>query len=595
MKSLVPNEDQKRIVGAVGRVLSSRVRTWRAHRSGKLLDDLREATKGIASLVGRKSETERDPAARVRKFWGWGYEGVGPDPLMVDVFLEFLRARFGLDEFHEVPEPTLDEITLRPPRFTLPGELAAFCTDSKLDRAAHSYGKAFRDVVRALRGQYDNPTDYVAYPTTEEQILALIRFCESEGVSLTPYGGGSSVVGGVEPTRSARYQGHISLDMRGFDEVLEVDETSRAARVQAGIYGPALEAALKPYGLSPRFYPQSFEFSTLGGWIATRAGGHYCTLYTHIDDIVESVRVVTPQGIHETRRLPASGAGPSQERLWLGSEGTLGVITEAWIRLHARPRFRSSATIKFPSFVGGARAVRALSQGKLYPVNCRLVSPLESLSMGLGDGKHAVLLLGFESEHYPQMDAMEKALRVCREHGGRHRARKVTHTESRVRSGSAGSWRNNFLKAPYLRDILARRGLVTETFETAVTWDGFERFHEGVLDAAARAFDTHCRGRGLITCRFTHIYPDGPAPYYTVVAWAERGTQLETWDAIKASVSDAIIDLGGTITHHHAVGRDHRPWYERERGTLFSKTLEGLKSTLDPQWILNPGVLLEEP
>jgi alkyldihydroxyacetonephosphate synthase len=142
---------------------------------------------------------------------------------------------------------------------------------------------------------------------------------------------------------------------------------------------------------------------------------------------------------------------------------------------------------------------------------------------------------------------------------------------------------------------MARRGLVTETFETAVTWDSFERFHEGVLAAAKRAFDRHCLGRGLITCRFTHIYPDGPAPYYTVVAWAEPTKQLETWDAIKASVSDAIIDLGGTITHHHAVGRDHRPWYERERGELFTKTLAGVKSTLDPKWVLNPGVLLEEP
>jgi len=300
--------------------------------------------------------------------------------------------------------------------------------------------------VRGLHGQYDNPTDYVAFPDNEDQILALIQFCEAKQVSLVPYGGGTSVVGGVEPTKSGRYEGTISLDMRNFDRVLEVDEVSRAARVQAGIFGPALEAALKPYGLSPRFYPQSFEFSTLGGWIATRAGGHYCTLYTHIDDIVESVRVVTPKGIHTTRRLPASGAGPSQERLWLGSEGTLGVITEAWIRLHARPRHRSSATVKFGDFMDGAKAVRALSQSKLYPVNCRLVSRMEAVAMGLGDGRHAMLLLGFESEHYPQRDTMAEALEVCRAYGGRYNRRKVRHTESTVRSGSAGNWRNNFIR-----------------------------------------------------------------------------------------------------------------------------------------------------
>ncbi len=548
MSPLLPNQDQKQLLSAVGRVLQTHAKDWHAERSGNPLADLQAAARALSEMVGRGSDQKGDAGPRIRKFWGWGYEGEGPGPLMVEVFLEFLKARFGLEGFEDVPAPSIDDIELRPPRFALLSELSGFCTDAKLDRLSHSYGKAFRDIVRALHGHYDNPTDYVAYPESEEQILALIRFCEAEGVSLTPYGGGSSVVGGVEPTRSASYKGTITLDMRNFDALLEVDETSRAARVQAGIYGPALEAALKPYGLSPRFYPQSFEFSTLGGWIATRAGGHYCTLYTHIDDILESVRVVTPLGVHETRRLPASGAGPSQERLWLGSEGTLGVITEAWIRLHARPRYRSSATVKFDDFLTGTRAVRALSQSKLYPVNCRLVSSMEAVSMGLGDGRNAMLLLGFESEHYSQHDAMAKALAVCREHGGRYNRRKVTHTESRVRSGAAGNWRNNFIKAPYIRDIMATKGMVTETFETAVTWNQFEAFHQAVIDAAQRAFDKHCRGRGMITCRFTHIYPDGPAPYYSIVAWSEPGLQLETWDAIKASVSDAIIEQR---RHHH--------------------------------------------
>ncbi len=594
MASPLLNEDQKQLVAAVGRVLSKEAGQWRAKRSGNPMADLRAAKNALASMVGRGRSNGAPTGPRTRSLWGWGYEGDGPDPLMMAVFLEFIKARFGLEGFEEIRAPELDDVTLRPPRFELPEALATFCTDDKRERISHSYGKAFRDLVRGLHAQYDNPTDYVAFPKTEDQILSLIRFCEAEQVSLVPYGGGSSVVGGVEPTKSPRYRGAISLDMRRFDQVLEVDEVSRAARVQAGIFGPALEAALKPYGLSPRFYPQSFEFSTLGGWIATRAGGHYCTLYTHIDDIVESVRVVTPKGIHTTRRLPASGAGPSQERLWLGSEGTLGVITEAWIRLHARPRHRSSATVKFEDFMDGAQAVRALSQSKLYPVNCRLVSRIEAVAMGLGDGRHAMLLLGFESEHYPQQDSMAEALAVCRAHGGRYNRRKVKHTEGTVRSGSAGAWRNNFIKAPYLRDFFAQKGMIAETFETAVTWDRFARLHEKVVGAAQKAFDAHSCGRGIITVRFTHVYPDGPAPYYTVFAWAGPGKQLETWDAIKAAVSDAVIDHGGTITHHHAVGRDHRPWYERERGELFETTLSGLKSTLDPEWVLNPGVLLKE-
>ena len=595
MTSIFPNEDQKQLLEAAARVLARHAGEWNAQRTGDPLADLRAAREALEALVGRGAQPG-EGAPRERSFWGWGWAGDGPDALMVELFLELLTARFGLEAYEEIAPPRLEDIELRAPRFALPDALAGFCTDAKLERVSHSYGKAFRDLVRGLHGRYDNPTDYVAYPKTEEQILALIRFCEAEAVSLVPYGGGSSVVGGVEPTRSSAYAGTITLDMRHFDQVLEVDEVSRAACVQAGIFGPALEAALKPHGLSPRFYPQSFEFSTLGGWIATRAGGHYCTLYTHIDDIVESVRVVTPAGIHESRRLPASGAGPSQERLWLGSEGTLGVITQAWIRLHARPQHRSSATVKFTRFLVGAQAVRELAQSKLYPVNCRLVSPLEAVSMGLGDGRHAMLLLGFESEHTSQKDAMARALEVCRAHGGRFNRRKVSHTESSAgaRSGSAGKWRKNFLKAPYLRDIMATKGMVTETFETAVTWDQFERFHAAVLAAAAQAFELHCRGRGLITCRFTHIYPDGPAPYYSVVAWSEPGKQLETWDAIKAAVSDALIEHGGTITHHHAVGRDHRPWYKRERGELFEKVLVGVKSTLDPEWVLNPGVLVKE-
>lgn len=580
MRPRLPNEDQRQLLAAMGRVA-------RRH--------LGEAVQDPVTALRRLRRPAQPPAPGPRSFWGWGHEGLGPDPLMMEILLEVVQARFGLEGFAEIPAPVLGDITLRPPRFDLPPDLAPLCSHDHRARVAHSRGKAFRDLVRGLHGQFDNPPDHIAYPRTEPQILELMRFCAREGVALVPFGGGTSVVGGVEPTRSDRYQGTLTLDMRHFDRVLEVDETSRAARIQAGMFGPAIEDALRPTGLSTRFYPQSFEFSTLGGWIATRAGGHYCTLYTHIDDIVQSVRVVTPAGVHETRRLPGSGAGPAPERLWLGSEGTLGVITEAWVRLHARPRHRSAASVRFETLLAGAGAVRALSQRKLYPVNCRLVDPLEAVTMGLGDGRHAMLLLGFEGEHESQRGALETALSVCRAEGGRPVRRSITHTERPVRGGGAGAWRSHFIRAPYIRDAMARRGMVTETFETAVTWDRFDAFHAGIRRAAEDAFATHCAGRGLLTCRFTHVYPDGPAPYYSVVAWAPPGRQVETWDAIKAAVSDAILELGGTITHHHAVGRDHRPWHEQERGPLFTAALSGVKDRLDPAWVLNPGVLLAEP
>ena len=571
-------DDQRQLLAAAARVARRRVQAAAADPAGVL----------------RPAPPSPDPTTRTRSLWGWGHEGVTPDALQVEVLLEVLKDRFGLEDFATVVPPRIGDLALRAPRFSLPAALQPLCTDDPWERATHTYGKAFRDLVRGLHGQFDNPPDWVAVPETEDQILSLMQFCEAERVALVPFGGGTSVVGGVEPTRSDRYQGTLTLDLRRFNRVLEVDPVSRAARAQAGLTGPALEAALKPHGLSTRFYPQSFEFSTLGGWIATRAGGHHSTVYTHIDDLVQSVRVVTPRGVHETRRLPASGAGPAPERLWLGSEGSLGVITEAWVRLHARPTHRSVATVRFGSFAAGAEAVRALSQRKLYPATCRLVSALEAVTMGLGTGRHAMLLLGFEAEHDPQRAALETALSVCRAQGGRVVGRSVRHTQRSVRSGSAGTWRSRFLKAPYLRDVLAQRGLVTETFETAVTWDRFAALHAAVQQAAEAAFAAHCQGRGLLTCRFTHVYPDGPAPYYSVVAWAPPGRQLETWDAVKAAVSDALMAAGGTITHHHAVGRDHRPWHEQERGPLFTAALAGAKDALDPGWVCNPGVLLAE-
>src|SRR5262249_21289821 len=235
--------------------------------------------------------------------------------------------------------------------------------------------------------------------------------------SVTPFGGGSSVVGGVEPPRdAARHKAAVTVDLRELGRVLEVDKTSRAARIEAGAFGPALEAQLKPHGLTLRHFPQSFEFSTLGGWIATRSGGHFATLYTHIDDLVESLRVVTPRGTIETRRLPGSGAGPSPDRLLIGSEGILGVITEAWMRLQARPHMRAGGAVRFPDFFTAAHALRAIAQAGLYPANCRILDPKEAYNTGAGDGKAAVMVLAFESADHPVDACMALPLECARDH-----------------------------------------------------------------------------------------------------------------------------------------------------------------------------------
>ncbi|MDQ6691374.1 MAG: FAD-binding oxidoreductase, partial [Candidatus Dormibacteraeota bacterium] len=306
--------------------------------------------------------------ARRRKFWGWGFEDADLSSDERGALAATLARRLNLSELEVTQPPSLEEIQLRVPRCQPPASLRRLCTDDKYERAGHTYGKSFRDVVRAYRRDFRPAPDWVALPENEADVAALLDWAGEAGLIAIPYGGGSSVVGGVEaPPDTDR--GVISIDMRRLNQVLEVDRVSRAARIQGGALGPELEAQLKPHGLTLRHFPQSFELSTLGGWIATRSGGHFATLYTHIDEFVESMRVVTPSGLIETRRLPGDGAGPKADRLFLGSEGTLGLITEAWMRLQDRPRFRAGLTSEFISFEAATEAIRAVSQAGLYPSN----------------------------------------------------------------------------------------------------------------------------------------------------------------------------------------------------------------------------------
>jgi alkyldihydroxyacetonephosphate synthase len=327
------------------------------------------------------------------KFWGWGYEDAGPGPEEVRRLGAALARRFGQSDLSISPPPRIEEIALRPPRLKPPEALRSLCTDDPYERARHTYGRGYRDVVRAFRRDFSSPPDWVAFPREEKDVVAVLEWCSSARIAAIPYGGGSSVVGGVECAVGDAYRGVVSVDLSRLDRVLEVDRRSRAARIQAGVLGPALEAQLRPQGLTLRHFPQSFEFSSLGGWVATRSGGHFATLYTHIDELVQSLRVVTPSGIVETRRLPGSGAGPSPDRMFIGSEGTLGIIVEAWMRLQDRPRFRASAGVLFPSFERGVEATRELSQSGLHPSNCRLLDPLEASNAGAASDGRAVLLL----------------------------------------------------------------------------------------------------------------------------------------------------------------------------------------------------------
>ena len=535
---------------------------------------------------------------RRRKHWGWGYEDDAWSPQQLRAAApgleEHLRIASG-----EVQEPVaLDDVVLPPPRVAAPDALAPICATDTHARASHAWGSSYADVVRGFRGRFDFPPDVVARPRGERDVEALLEWAAGANLAVVPYGGGTSVTGGVRCEVPERFDGALSLDLGAMGRVLQIDEVSRSACIQAGASGPALEKQLRALDLTLRFYPQSFELSTLGGWIATRAGGHFATAETHIDDLVESVRAITPTGAWESRRLPGSGAGPSPDRMLLGSEGMLGVITEAWVRVRPRPQAHSLATVRFGAFEAGIEALRAIAQTGLRPSNCRLIDAEEARMTGASDGTAALLVLGFEAAEEglaPVAELLDRGLHICAEAGGAWDERAVRRGGRgggpETGGDTVGAWRTAFFRAPYLRDAFVALGILSETFETAITWERFDALHAAVTAAATEAIGPG----GRITCRISHVYPDGPAPYFTVLAPARRGEEVEQWAQIKVAAANAIAACGGTITHHHAVGRDHRAWYDRQRPEPFAAALRAAKAAVDPAGLLNPGVLIGGP
>jgi len=536
----------------------------------------------------------------LRRFWGWGHAGATLDAGELEKIkrlVQHLGARF---EHRAVP--SAEEFALRAPRIAPPTALAAMFSSSVLDRLNHSYGKSFADCARMWLRSVPDPPDFAVFPDDEHAVVDILDWAAASNVAVIPYGGGSSVCGGVEPAVGDSYAGVISLDLERLNQVVEIDRDSRAARIQAGIFGPDLEAQLRPHGLTLRHFPQSFEFSTLGGWIVTRAGGHYATQHTHIDDFVESTRMVTPAGVMQTRRLPASGAGPAPDRLVIGSEGTLGVLTEAWVRLQARPTFRATASVRFTNYFAAARCVRALAQSGLNPANCRLLDPMETVFAGVGDGRHAVLVLGFESADHPVQASLARALELVREHGGETNADEVARSMANPdgdehRRGSAGAWRDAFMRMPYWRDPAVGLGVIMDTFETAITWNRFDAFYKAITEGITATIERLTGQEVMVSCRLTHVYADGAAPYFTFATRAsvngDIASALAAWREIKLAANEMVVANAGTSTHHHAVGRDHRSGYDREVPALFRKMLAAAKAQSDPQRILNPGVLFD--
>lgn len=523
---------------------------------------------------------------RKRSFWGWGWADKFPSDDVRRNLGQLAGMFLGVHDIELGPVPTEADIRMPEPRLRAPEALAHLASTDVRDRACHTYGRSYPDVIRGYHGDFGCAPDIVLRPTCEEDVVAALKWASAANVALIPFGGGTSVVGGIEPDVGERWAGVVSLDMSRMNRLLEVNREDMTAVIEAGAFGPQLEAALGEHGLTLRHYPQSFEFSTLGGWIATRAGGHFATVYTHIDELVASARMVTAAGIWESPSLPGSGAGPDPNRIVCGSEGTLGIITRARMRVRPRPDWKGKANVLFDDWDAAVACVREIAQSGLFPSNCRLLDKREAMLNQVAQGAH-VLLLGFESAHGPRDAQLGQALAIAHRHGG--------VGEAKVGSGGdeAATWKAAFLEAPYMASTLVTMGLMADTFETACHWSAFPALHEDIVKTVRSVLAAEC-GSGFLSCRFTHVYPDGPAPYYTFIGRPKPGAEAETWWTVKRAASDVLARHGATITHHHAVGRFHRPWYLEQSPEPFLTAMKATKSALDPAGVLNPGALLPD-
>lgn len=532
-------------------------------------------------------------SVRQMNFWNWGWAdtAAAEDSSATQAFADQLSEKYQVAKISPLSRPHISEFNIPPSLLDPPKALAHLCSREPDERLIHSLGKSFADLAHAALRQVPKYTDMVAFPESEGDVKDLIDWAGHQNAAVIPFGGGSSVCGGIDPDVGGTYDAVLTINLRKLNKVLEIDDVSRAARVQGGILGPDLESQLKEHEYTLRHFPQSFEFSTLGGWIATRAGGHYATLYTHIDDFVQSIRMVSPEGISESRRLPGSGAGPSPDRLTIGSEGSLGIITEAWMRIQNRPIYRASIPIYFQDFYQAAKAVRALSQAWLFPSNCRLMDANEA-GGATGNTDFSMLILGFESADHPVDAWMARALELVTDHSGTFDKAVLDKKDSNT-AGAAGQWRNAFIQAPYGRAQAIACGLLVDTFETAITWDKFEQFHSDIMIRMKTVMKDVTGNYGQITCRCTHAYPDGIAPYFTWSVLGKTEIMIDQWKKIKLESMRIINELQGTVTHHHAVGRDHRYGYDRQIDPLFRSALQAAKSRFDPLGTMNPGVLVD--
>jgi alkyldihydroxyacetonephosphate synthase len=547
------------------------------------------------------------------RWWGWGTLDQTYSLEGRTNFWPSLKSWLQLPQDLQAQAPVdLEDVDLRPCRLDDP-VLAylerlvgtdAMRTDKRA-RVEHAFGKAYRDLVRARTGVFPNPPDAVVYPGDEGQVAALLTWAADRDIAVVPFGGGSTVLGAVEPEPGDRRS--ITMDTARLDRLVSIDPVSRTARIQAGATGPEVEAQLGERGFTLGHFPQSFEFSTLGGWIATRAAGQTSTGYGKIEHMTQAVRLVTPVGIVETTDTPASATGPSLLQVLVGSEGAYGVVTEATMRIHPCPEVQDYRGYLFSTFENGVSTMRALMQSDLCPTIARLSDQEETTAFSvlahehqglrvlvdqalkaylaqrghsLADGS-CLMVLGFDGRKERVKDLWKQAGLICRSHGGQGLGR-----------AAGQSWKRDRFATPYLRDTLLGVGVMVDTLETATSWSRLLDLYEAINSSLNVAIRETGGGPGYVMTHVSHMYEWGASLYTTFLGRQVPGQEVEQWWAIKQAVTEAILAAGGTLSHHHGIGRDHVLWLEQEIGRVGVRALKSLKDVLDPAGIMNPGVLL---
>jgi alkyldihydroxyacetonephosphate synthase len=461
------------------------------------------------------------------------------------------------------------------------------------DRIRRAAGRSYPDLVRLRTGKLEMAPDAVATPSSPEQVAALLAACAEAGVAVVPFGGGSSVVGGLDAFAGS-HSAVLSLDLAAMRAV-EIDRTSLTARLGPGLRGPEAEGALGALGATLGHFPQSYEQATIGGYAATRSAGQASTGYGRFDELVTAIELTAPVGSIRTLQIPHSAAGPHLRELVLGSEGTLGVITDVTCRVRPAPQERLYEGWIAPDFAAGTEIIRALAQHHEAPDVLRLSDEHEtrvSLDLSQPEGMQKTALGAYLSLRRRRGGC----LMICGYEGEResvHRRRAVA--SRRLRSGGAvslgkragASWQKARFEGPYLRDELLGLGVFVETLETAHTWSRLDELYRAVGDALRGALGQ----RSIVMCHVSHAYEDGASLYFTFFAKARPGAELEQWREAKTAACEAIVAAEGTITHHHAVGRDHAPYMASENGELGLDALRAVKERLDPAGIMNPGKL----